>query len=574
MLLNSLWQVVASALLVTAATPTKTVTKRATGASDAAHPFVTVKDGQFIVNGSTLNFVGTNAYWLAALNSDDDIDFTLGNMSAKGIRVVRTWAFNDVETIPENGTWFQLIANGTTTVNEGPNGLQKLDTVVRLAEKHGILLHLSLTNNWNPRPLLENNVTGIIIEGRDVTNGTGNNLPRNTLSNDYGGMDVYVRQFGSGNLSSHDEFYTNPVIISKFLNYTTQIVSRYANNTSVFAWEIANDPRCNSSMKASPNCNTMTVTRFHQNVTDHIKSIDKNHLVASGNQGFFCTNCTKIFPRVVVPPPQTSPRPGRRSNMVKPLTTRKLFDDRKLAFKKSRALRQKTNPPTGGIRIRGRWMSTETRRQSFDMQNMGPAFDGSQGVDSEDIINIPGLDFGTFQLFPDQNSYGPDDPNLPAFNNTVNQGLAWIQLHASLGKLFNKPIILNGFGLVTQNNSQSFVPFNSSLAPFGADTGLSSQAPFGVTDQQRDDAYTQWLQAGLEGGLQGMLQYQWSQGNLTTQVGTAISPPVAGTGVSPDIAGTGVSPDDGYAIQGQAFDNVTGIIQSFSQDFGRDDSSS
>jgi len=69
------------------------------------------------------------------------------------------------------------------------------------------------------------------------------------------------------------------------------------------------------------------------------------------------------------------------------------------------------------------------------MQDLGPAFDGSQGVDSQDIINIPDLDFGTFQLFPDQNSYGMDDPNLPPFNNTVNQGLAWIQAHSTLGKL-------------------------------------------------------------------------------------------------------------------------------------------
>jgi len=55
-----------------------------------------------------------------------------------------------------------------------------------------------------------------------------------------------------------------------------------------------------------------------------------------------------------------------------------------------------------------------------------------------------------------------------------------------------------------------------------------TQQPFGVTDQQRDDAYAQWLNgvfflrfreaafliaflshaAGLQSGLQGMLQYQ------------------------------------------------------------------
>jgi len=72
---------------------------------------------------------------------------------------------SDVEEIPAAGTWFQLIANGKTQINDGPNGLQKLDTVLRLAEKHKIHILLSLTNNWNP--------------------GT-NKTARNTLSNDYG----------------------------------------------------------------------------------------------------------------------------------------------------------------------------------------------------------------------------------------------------------------------------------------------------------------------------------------------------------------------------------------------------
>lgn len=93
-------------------------------------------------------------------------------------------ALTDVQTIPVNGTWFQLIGNGTTTINNGTNGLQKLDTLVSLAEKHGIFLQLSLTNNWNPLPLLDDTTAG--VSARDVTQGTNNSLPRNTLSNDYG----------------------------------------------------------------------------------------------------------------------------------------------------------------------------------------------------------------------------------------------------------------------------------------------------------------------------------------------------------------------------------------------------
>jgi len=125
-----------------------------------------------------------------------------------------------------------LIANGTTTLNTGDNGLKKLDTVIRLAEKHKLFVLLSLTNNWNPRPLID----GPATSKRDVTPGTGNKLPRNTLSNDFGGMDVYVREFvGNPNLK-HDHFYTDPTILDHFLKYTTAVVSRYVENTGVFAW--------------------------------------------------------------------------------------------------------------------------------------------------------------------------------------------------------------------------------------------------------------------------------------------------------------------------------------------------
>ncbi|KAF9482746.1 glycoside hydrolase family 5 protein [Pholiota conissans] len=565
--------VVLNALLVSALSPTRTVNKRQ---SAPPNQFVTTDGGSFIVNGSVLTFVGTNAYWLPTLNSDDDIDFTLGNMSAAGIKVVRTWAFNDVETIPENGTWFQLIANGTTTINDGPNGLQKLDTVIRLAEKHNMFVLLSLTNNWNPRPLFDNmtiNASGTPIEARDVTPGTNNTLPRNTLSNDYGGMDMYVREFAN-NSTMHDEFYTNPTILSHFMNYTATIVSRYANNTSVFSWEVANDPRCNSSLPASTVCNTNTVTHFHDVISQHIKTFDPNHLVSSGNQGFLCADCPKLFPRVVPPPPQASPLANVKRRSAKPMTKKRILAERRAALNKARSYQRRHASPTGGLRIRGRWMATETKRQDAEDQGVGSAFDGSSGVDSEDIINVPNINFGTFQLFPDQDNYGfISDPSLPAFNNTVNAGLDWIRRHAEIGTLFNKPITLTGFGLVTQSNSPAFVPFNTSVAPFGPDpTDTQATQTFGVTDEQRDDAYAQWLKAGFTAGLQGMVQYQWTQANLTTVDGTNISPTVTDTGLSPVVTEPGFSPNDGYSLQGVSDSQAqaVNVIQQAAQSIGPD----
>lgn len=100
----------------------------------------------------------------------------------------------DVDTIPENGTWFQSLANGTLTINDGPNGLQKLDRVVELAAKHGVYLLLSLTNNWNPIPGLDQPLPpgfnpSSIINKRDAQNGS---LPRNSLSNDYGWLETIL----------------------------------------------------------------------------------------------------------------------------------------------------------------------------------------------------------------------------------------------------------------------------------------------------------------------------------------------------------------------------------------------
>ncbi|KAF8212244.1 glycoside hydrolase family 5 protein [Mycena galopus ATCC 62051] len=527
--------------------------------------FVSTSGTNFRVNNSNFEFIGTNAYWLPALNSDQDIDAVLGNISLANISVVRTWAFNDVPEIPENGTWFQLVVNGTTSLNlNETTGVPKLDRILAMAEKHGIYVLLSLTNNWNPIPqdnTTVNSTSSSSLSKRDVL--TNSSLPRNSLSNDYGGMDTYVRAFGA---DSHDAFYTNETIIAAFENYTSQIVSRYANSTAVLAWEIANDPRCNSSIGATPSCNTNTITEWHSRIAQVIRNIDKNHLISSGSAGFFCADCPKLFPlKKNPPPPGPSAAASRRQNKPQPLTKKRILEERKEAWKVTRAVALKSKSPTEGVRVRGRWVSTPTRRQ--DDVGVGSAFDGSQG--------IPQIGFGSFQLFPDQNQYAPDDPNLPAFNNTLQAGLNWIQRHGEAGQMFGKPVTLTGFGLVTQDNAPSFVPFNTTVAPFANDqignlTLNATQTPYGVTDQQQDDAYAQWLQQGIASGLTGMIQYQWGQGNLTAVNGTAISPTIDENGIVPVQDENGISPSDGYSSVGVTQEGVQSILSGAVQQFGPD----
>ena len=129
-------------------------------------------------------------------------------------------------------------------------------------------------------------------------------------------MDVYVRALSSSAVHNHDDFYTDQTILNSFLNYTTQIVSRYVNSPAILGWYMflvsrwriylthydfsGNLPmipgaynllcypflltlfRCNSTLPATGVCNTTTITQWHSQVAQHIQSIDPNHLVTSG----------------------------------------------------------------------------------------------------------------------------------------------------------------------------------------------------------------------------------------------------------------------------------------------------
>lgn len=93
-------------------------------------------------------------------------------------------------------------------------------------------------------------------------------------------MDLYVKEFGLS--KTHDEFFTDTNIREKFFNYVQFVVSRYANEPTVIAWELANDARCNSTLSASEFCNTNTVTQWHADTSNYVRSIDPNHLITAG----------------------------------------------------------------------------------------------------------------------------------------------------------------------------------------------------------------------------------------------------------------------------------------------------
>ncbi|KAG6876831.1 hypothetical protein C0993_012700 [Termitomyces sp. T159_Od127] len=99
----TLWLLLLAVLAVSANSPAQKIQRVKRTVPNT--PFITIEDGQFFVNGSVFNAIGTNAYWLSALNSEQDIDNTLASIRAANFTVVRTWAFNGVLAVNSRGIY-------------------------------------------------------------------------------------------------------------------------------------------------------------------------------------------------------------------------------------------------------------------------------------------------------------------------------------------------------------------------------------------------------------------------------------------------------------------------------------
>lgn len=149
--------------------------------------------------------------------------------------------FNDI-TSPTSGIWYQSFISGQSPqINTGTNGLQRLDYVVSSAAAHGIKLIINFVNNWS----------------------------------DYGGMAAYNTYYGTNTTT----WYTDSRVQAQYQAYIKAVVSRYSNSTAVFAWELANEPRCHG-------CPTSIATNWITSTSAYIRSLDSTHMITTGEEGF------------------------------------------------------------------------------------------------------------------------------------------------------------------------------------------------------------------------------------------------------------------------------------------------
>ena len=220
------------------------------GHADAANVgLVSARGGQFVLNGAPFRFVGTNAYFLTTATASGaavDVDQMLAMANDLGFTVMRTSAF----------------ADGTSTgpaLQPAPGvyseeGFRALDYVLYKADLAGVRLILTLVNYWTP----------------------------------FGGMPQYVAWCAPG--APVDAFYTDPGCRDLYRRYVAHMIGRvnsyngrrYADDPTIFAWELANEPRSSDPTGG-------TVRRWVGEMAAYVKSLDPAHMVGTGEEGFDAT---------------------------------------------------------------------------------------------------------------------------------------------------------------------------------------------------------------------------------------------------------------------------------------------
>jgi len=214
---------------------------------------------KFVLNNKTFYFTGSNTYYLHYLDTDNTANEVFGICKKHGFNVLRTWGFMD-KAYEAYHVYYTNFNNVTREidVNEGEFGLQKLDKVISIAEKHGIRLIIPFTNNWEH----------------------------------YGGMEEWVRNFG---YDKHEQFYTVPEIKKSYKKYVKTILNRtntitgkkYKDDGTIFAWELANEPRgWGNGFPIEKPYSTDILTNWMDEMSTYIKKHDKKHMVSTGEEGF------------------------------------------------------------------------------------------------------------------------------------------------------------------------------------------------------------------------------------------------------------------------------------------------
>ncbi len=218
--------------------------------------FVTTQNSNFMLNGEIHRFAGTNAYYLPnyeKLNSGV-VDRAMNLFEDSGVTVLRMWGFYDGYDCgySRNDSNENVIQTAPGEYSE--SALRDLDSVIAKGKARGIKFIIPFVNYWD----------------------------------ELGGICQYNTWAGASNPSRNMNFFINNSETQKwFKDYIKMLLNRvntvtgvaYKDEPAIFAWQIINEGR-------NSGANAQILRNWYQEIAQYIKSIDSNHLVGTGEEGF------------------------------------------------------------------------------------------------------------------------------------------------------------------------------------------------------------------------------------------------------------------------------------------------
>jgi mannan endo-1,4-beta-mannosidase len=225
----------------------------------------------FELQGEPFCFHGSNNYY-PVFKPPHVVDDLFAHAQKIDFKVMRVWSMLDIGSLDgsvphvdgegkKQDVYLQYWDTQKQQVacNETETGLPRLDYVLDSAARHNIKLILVMVNNWHH----------------------------------FGGMDQYVvwhqRQH-------HHEFYTDPEIKQTYKSWLHHVITRtntvngraYRDDPTIFSWELANEPRCigAAGRDSKQGWDKSTITAWADEMSRYIKSLDPNHMVSVGDEGF------------------------------------------------------------------------------------------------------------------------------------------------------------------------------------------------------------------------------------------------------------------------------------------------
>ncbi|KAI7732003.1 hypothetical protein M8C21_017182 [Ambrosia artemisiifolia] len=222
--------------------------------------FVHINGAQFTLNGAPFYANGFNAYWLMEVASNPSqrpkVTSAFREAIKSSLLIGRTWAFSD------GGP--NALQSSPGVYNE--DMFQGLDFVIYEAGRFGVKLILCLVNNFN----------------------------------DYGGKEQYVQwaKERGQQLQNEESFFTNLMVKSFFKDHIKTVLTRrntitgvmYKDDPTIMAWELMNEPRCPSDISGA------TIQNWTLEMACYLKSMDGNHLLEVGLEGFYGASSSQKNP--------------------------------------------------------------------------------------------------------------------------------------------------------------------------------------------------------------------------------------------------------------------------------------